>query len=77
LRELITRISATCHGIVVCALSTTLGFGSLYFTSVPAIASLGFVTAVGVLACLVLIFTLVLPLLFILRREPQSASSRE
>lgn len=68
-KEIIGRIEASCHGIVVCALTTVLGFGSLYFTSVPAIASLGFATAVGVTACLVLTFTLILPILFMQRRR--------
>ncbi len=63
-RGMIDRIEASAHGICVCAISTVMGFGSLYFTSVPAIASLGFATGVGVTACLVLVFILILPILF-------------
>lgn len=75
LDELIGRISATCHGIMVCAATTVLGFGTLYFTSVPAIASLGFATAVGVTACFVLVMTLVLPIALVTRQAAEAKAA--
>jgi predicted RND superfamily exporter protein len=59
----LARLSSTAHAIVMCALATTIGFGSLAFTSVPAIRSLGIVTGVGVLSALGATMFLLLPLL--------------
>ncbi len=48
----------------ICAASALLGFGTLYFTSVPAIASLGFAVAVGIAASLIFTLFFRLPLIF-------------
>ena len=57
------RIGASGIAVVMCAASTILGFGSLYYTSVPAVQSLGFAVGVGVFACFVFTFCLLLPIL--------------
>jgi hypothetical protein len=60
---LIDRVAPSCHAIVMCAATTVLGFGSLAFTSVPAIRSLGFAVGVGVIACIAATFLLLVPIL--------------
>lgn len=47
------RLSAGCHAIVMTSLTTMLTFGTLVFTSTPAIQSLGVVMTLGVSATLV------------------------
>ena len=44
-------IASAAHAVLVCAASMVAGYGSLVFTSVPAIRSLGVVVAGGVIAC--------------------------
>jgi len=56
------KLVASCHAIVMCAASTILGFGSLIFTSVPAVRSLGLAVAVGVFTCLLATIFCLLPL---------------
>ena len=68
--SLARRIDSGTHAVLVCVASALLGFGTLYYTSVPAVASLGFAVGVGVLACMSLILLLVLPLLFAGTKEP-------
>lgn len=62
--DLISRIAPSCHAILICAATTIFGFGSLIFTSVPAIASLGFSVGIGVAASAVGTLFLV-PVIFI------------
>lgn len=57
------RFDSGGHAIILCAGATILGFGSLYFTSVPAIASLGFAAAVGIAACLGACLFLLVPII--------------
>ncbi|MDB5329773.1 MAG: hypothetical protein JWP03_924 [Phycisphaerales bacterium] len=59
--ELLTRIAPICHAVVMCAAATIAGFGSLVWTSVPAIRSLGFAVAVGIAACLFSVLFLLVP----------------
>ncbi|HEY8667241.1 MAG TPA: MMPL family transporter [Tepidisphaeraceae bacterium] len=70
---LLTRLASSSHAILMCAIATFLGFGSLYFTSVPAIRSLGLTVAVGIVACVFAAFFLLAPLLLLrqgkLKRE--------
>src|SRR5207247_7747413 len=47
------QLTSSCHAIVMCAAATILGFGSLVFTRVPAVRSLGLAVAAGVLAVVV------------------------
>jgi uncharacterized protein len=68
-QTLARRIDSGCNAILTCVLSALLGFGTLYFTSVPAIGSLGFAVAVGVTGCMLLVFLLVLPILFARTKE--------
>jgi predicted RND superfamily exporter protein len=49
--ELVSRLAASCHAITLTSLTTGLAFGSLLFTSTPAIRSLGTVFAIGILGC--------------------------
>src|SRR6185437_4062213 len=39
--QLANNLSPVCHAVMICALATLIGFGSLAWTSVPAIRSLG------------------------------------
>jgi uncharacterized protein len=45
------QLSSSVHAVIMCAMTTILGFGSLVFTSVPAVRSLGLAVGVGVLTC--------------------------
>jgi uncharacterized protein len=63
------QLASSCHSIIVCAGATILGFGSLIFTSVPAIRSLGLAVAVGVFTCLIATVFCLLPLVAPLRNE--------
>lgn len=56
-------LAASCHAVIVTSATTILAFGSLVFTSTPAIRTLGLVTAVGVAACLVATLFLLVPIL--------------
>jgi predicted RND superfamily exporter protein len=71
--DLITRLAPASHAVLLCAASTLFGFGSLYFTRVPAIRSLGLAVAVGILACVAGIFLLTIPILLLLakRNDPR------
>ena len=46
-KEFLNRAAASSLAVVLCAGSTVLGFGSLIFTSVPAIRSLGWAVEIG------------------------------
>jgi predicted exporter len=63
------QLASSCHSIIVCAGATFLGFGSLHFTSVPAIRSLGDAVAVGVFTCLIAAIFCLLPLVAPLRKS--------
>jgi predicted exporter len=60
---IVARLGSAAYAVVVCATSIILGFGSLAFTSVPAVRSLGFVVAAGVFGCLLATFSLRVALL--------------
>jgi predicted RND superfamily exporter protein len=62
------HVASSAQAVLVCAGSTLLGFGSLAFTSVPAVRSLGIVVAVGMIAALVGAMFLLVPLLLWQRR---------
>jgi predicted RND superfamily exporter protein len=62
-------ISSAAHSVTVSALANFLGFGSLITTSVPAIRSLGWAVAIGIIACTIATFFLLIPLLAT-RKEP-------
>jgi predicted RND superfamily exporter protein len=73
--RLIGRLASSAHAIVMCAATTIVGFGSLAFTSVPAIRSLGVVTGVGVFSALVATLFLLLPLLIKLSPDVEPRES--
>ncbi len=47
-RDIVEHLAASTHAVTMTSLTTGLAFGSLAFTSVPAVQSLGIFTAVGV-----------------------------
>jgi hypothetical protein len=55
--------AAAVHAILMTTLTTMVSFGSLIFTSTPAIQSLGILMTVGMTACLAGAFFLLLPIL--------------
>jgi hypothetical protein len=61
--ELIHEIGTSCHAVLVCALTTVLGFGSLAFMAIPAVRSLGVAVSVGVIASLLATVLFLAPLL--------------
>jgi predicted RND superfamily exporter protein len=70
--ELMEEIGTSCHAVLVCALTTVLGFGSLVFMAIPAVRSLGVAVSVGVTASLAATVLFLAPLLL---RENQDAST--
>jgi predicted exporter len=61
--NLINKLSAACHAVSMTSLTTMLTFGTLAFTSTPAIRSLGILMFMGVMASLVGAIALLVPLL--------------
>ena len=61
----ISSLAPVCHAVTICALATIIGFGSLAWTSVPAVRSLGFAVAVGIGACLFAALFLVVASVFV------------
>jgi predicted RND superfamily exporter protein len=72
--QLLDRAAASSLSVVVCASATLLGFGSLAFTSVPAIRSLGWAVAIGVSSCAVASLFFLLPLLLWLKGRGESTA---
>ncbi|MGH7245238.1 MAG: efflux RND transporter permease subunit [Phycisphaerales bacterium] len=58
-----TRLAASLHAMLLSAATNVVGFGTLAFTSVPAVQSLGKVIAVGVVACVAGTLLLLTPVL--------------
>ncbi|MEO6434493.1 MAG: MMPL family transporter, partial [Tepidisphaeraceae bacterium] len=71
--EMVKRLTPATSAVLLSGASTALGFGTLAFTSLPAVQSLGWAVGVGVLACLVATFLLSLPLMDLI----QSRQSKE
>ena len=71
--QLANNLSPVCHAVMICALATLIGFGSLAWTSVPAIRSLGIAVAVGIGACLFSAMFLLVPIFFMLAGEDSSS----
>jgi predicted RND superfamily exporter protein len=67
--ELLDRLTPAASAVVLCAAATATGFGSLAFTSIPAVQSLGIAVTVGVIACLAATLLLVVPILFLANRR--------
>jgi hypothetical protein len=62
--KLLGLASVSARAIVLCAAATLLGFGSMYFTSIPAVRSLGMAVAIGVSGCAAATIFLLAPILF-------------
>lgn len=62
-------LAATGHAVTLCALTTLIGFGSLAFSHIPAVRSLGILLTAGVLGALLGTFLIVTPLVMLLRRR--------
>lgn len=60
---LLTRIAASLHAMLLSATTNVIGFGTLAFTSVPAVQSLGRVITIGVLACMAGTLLILAPIL--------------
>ncbi len=61
--DLIDKLSASCHAVSMTSLTTMLTFGTLAFTSMPAIRSLGVLMAIGVFSSLVGTIWILAPML--------------
>ncbi len=61
--ETVDAFSASCHAIGMTSLTTVLTFGTLAFTSTPAIQSLGLLLAIGVVASWIGAMWILMPLL--------------
>lgn len=73
-RQLLTeRIGVGCHAIVITTATTVISFGTLVFTSTPAIRSLGEMMAIGTVACLVGAVFLLAPILLLRADRPGAA----
>jgi uncharacterized protein len=73
-REITSHLAASARAIILTSMTAILGFGSLMFTSTPAIQSLGRLTALGVLASLAGTFFVVIPLTFLISRRMERRS---
>ena len=62
-QSLRTALTASAQAIVLCAITTFFGFGSLAYMSVPAIRSLGWSVAIGISTCVLASLFLLLPIL--------------
>jgi predicted exporter len=72
--ELLGEIGTSCHAVLVCALTTVMGFGSLVFMAIPAVRSLGVAVSLGVLSSLAATVLFLAPLLI---RQTRRAAARE
>jgi predicted RND superfamily exporter protein len=61
--ELMARLGSSGHAVLICSATVIVGFGSLAWTSVPAVRSLGMIVASGVGASVVATFFFLVPLL--------------
>src|SRR5207237_1275479 len=72
--ELIAEIGTSCHAVLVCALTTVMGCGSLVFMAIPAVRSLGVAVSLGVLSSLAATVLYLAPLLIRENRRVASAA---
>lgn len=69
--ELLVNLRSTSHAVLLSVSTTVTAFAAICFTHTPAIRSLGFVSAVGIVASGVGALLLLMPLL--LRRAPEAS----
>jgi predicted exporter len=67
--QLLQRFHPAASAVLLCAAATTLGFGSLVFTSIPAVQSLGIAVMVGVASCVIGTFFLAVPIMVLLAKR--------
>ena len=72
--ELIHRLGTACHAVLMTTLTTIVTFGTLVFTSTPAIQSLGIMLTIGMVACLIGTLFLLAPILMGAARLGRSPS---
>ena len=65
----VEQLAASAHAVIMTSLTTGLAFGSLALTRVPAIQSLGWLTAIGVFAALLTTLFALMPLMAWLHRD--------
>lgn len=70
------QLAASTHAVTMTSLTTGLAFGSLAFTSVPAIKSLGVLTAVGVGSAWLVSLLGLVPTLILLHRRSAGRSTQ-
>jgi predicted RND superfamily exporter protein len=73
--ELRREIAAGVHALITMNATTVIGFGTLYWTSTPAVRSFGLLTGIGFLAALAAALLFVLPLL--ISRDRRFGNGRE
>ena len=71
------QLAASAHAVFMTSLTTGLAFGSLAFTRVPAIQSLGWLTALGVFAALLTTLFALMPIMAALHRERHRAAAAQ
>jgi predicted exporter len=67
--QLMERLHPAASAVLLCAIATSVGFGSLAFTAIPAVQSLGVAVMVGVASCVIGTFFLVVPTLALLNER--------
>jgi hypothetical protein len=75
--QFVAQAPASGLAVMVCAASTLLGFGSLAWTSVPAVRSLGWAVAIGVATCAASTLFLLYPILLwrLGKRDPAAVGA--
>lgn len=74
--ELLKQYEAGTEANLMCCACTLLGFGSLVFTSVPAVRSLGWAVAIGITSCAAGTLLLLLPLMLWQRRAKERRAAK-
>jgi predicted RND superfamily exporter protein len=72
--QMVERLTPSASAVILCASATFIGFGTLIFTSIPAVRSLGAAVGVGVLTCAAATFLFVTPALVWLNRRRETTS---
>lgn len=75
LEEMLEEFRASTQAIVACGATTMLAFGTLYWTSTPAIQSFGLIVAVGIGAAIWGALGMLMPLLVLLKSRQLAARS--
>ncbi|MBC8105958.1 MAG: MMPL family transporter [Anaerolineae bacterium] len=76
-RDLGGHFPASFAALIICGGSTTIGFGSLVITSIPAVKSLGWLINVGVGSCVLATLFVLWPIIMLSRKARQTTALRE